>query len=75
MKSYLIKGAVLPSGEIADIAVGQGKFRAVGVGAADSLEAGYQVIDADGLQALPGLVDLHTHLRQPGQEDSLLPSS
>ncbi len=70
MKSYLIKGAVLPSGEIADIAVGQGKFRAVGVGAADSLEAGYRVIDADGLQALPGLVDLHTHLRQPGQEDS-----
>ncbi len=27
-------------------------------------------INADGLIALPGLVDLHTHLRQPGQEDA-----
>jgi dihydroorotase len=27
-------------------------------------------IDADGLLALPGLVDLHTHLRQPGREDA-----
>jgi hypothetical protein len=26
------------------------------------------VIDADGLIALPGLVDLHTHLREPGGE-------
>jgi dihydroorotase len=26
------------------------------------------VLDADGLIALPGLVDLHTHLRQPGNE-------
>ncbi|MSZ57826.1 MAG: dihydroorotase, partial [Actinobacteria bacterium] len=28
------------------------------------------VIDADGLVALPGLVDLHTHLREPGREDA-----
>ena len=28
------------------------------------------MIDADGLQALPGLVDLHTHLREPGFEQS-----
>src|SRR5690606_21641048 len=28
------------------------------------------VIDADGLIALPGLVDLHTHLREPGREDA-----
>ncbi|MBX3091451.1 MAG: dihydroorotase [Cryobacterium sp.] len=28
------------------------------------------VIDADGLIALPGLVDLHTHLREPGFERS-----
>ena len=27
-------------------------------------------IDADGLIALPGLVDLHTHLREPGREDA-----
>ena len=32
--------------------------------------SGAQVIDADGLVALPGLVDLHTHLREPGREDA-----
>ena len=32
--------------------------------------AGAEVIDADGLVALPGLVDLHTHLREPGREDA-----
>ncbi|HEU4757333.1 MAG TPA: dihydroorotase, partial [Agromyces sp.] len=32
--------------------------------------AGATVIDADGLVALPGLVDLHTHLREPGYEQS-----
>src|SRR6202021_1897833 len=29
-----------------------------------------QVLDAAGLIALPGLVDLHTHLREPGREDA-----
>jgi dihydroorotase len=29
-----------------------------------------EVIDADGLIALPGFVDLHTHLREPGREDA-----
>src|SRR5580658_981449 len=36
----------------------------------DERPAGAQVIDADGLIALPGLVDLHTHLREPGREDA-----
>jgi dihydroorotase len=29
-----------------------------------------EVVDASGLIALPGLVDLHTHLREPGREDA-----
>jgi dihydroorotase len=29
-----------------------------------------QIVDATGLIALPGLVDLHTHLREPGREDA-----
>jgi dihydroorotase len=33
------------------------------------------VIDADGLVALPGLVDIHTHLREPGREDAETVSS
>ena len=31
---------------------------------------GAETLDADGLVALPGLVDLHTHLREPGREDA-----
>jgi dihydroorotase len=31
---------------------------------------GAEVFDAGGLVALPGLVDLHTHLREPGREDA-----
>ena len=31
---------------------------------------GAEVVDAAGLVALPGLVDLHTHLREPGREDA-----
>ena len=31
---------------------------------------GAERLDADGLVALPGLVDLHTHLREPGREDA-----
>src|SRR5207248_4428059 len=29
-----------------------------------------QILDAHGLIVLPGLVDLHTHLREPGREDA-----
>ena len=32
--------------------------------------SGDEVIEATGLIALPGLVDLHTHLREPGREDA-----
>lgn len=34
----------------------------------DAMDA--QVIEADGLILLPGFVDLHTHLREPGREDA-----
>lgn len=33
-------------------------------------DGGLQRIDATGLIALPGMVDLHTHLREPGREDA-----
>jgi dihydroorotase len=36
----------------------------------DDAPKGAEVVDADGLVALPGLVDLHTHLREPGREDA-----
>jgi dihydroorotase len=65
--NYLIKGARPYGGDAADILVKDGRIAAIG----DSLSAtGAEVVDAAGLIALPGLVDLHTHLREPGREDA-----
>ncbi|HEU5485351.1 MAG TPA: dihydroorotase [Microlunatus sp.] len=61
----VIAGADLGGSGRADLYVRDGVF-------ADPSDAGPDVerIDADGLIALPGLVDLHTHLREPGREDA-----
>lgn len=67
MTSYLIRGAQIGSGDRADIHIADGIIQQLGSGLSAS---GATVVDADGLVALPGLVDLHTHLRQPGYEDS-----
>ncbi len=67
MTTYLIKGASIVGAERADLLIRDGVVAAVGRGAA---APGAEVIDADGLVALPGLVDLHTHLREPGREDA-----
>ena len=64
---FLITGAMLPTGERADLLLADGVIAEVG-SIADA--AGATVVDADGLLALPGLVDLHTHLREPGYEQS-----
>jgi len=64
---YLIRGARVLGGDPGDILIRNGVIEAVG----PDLEAGgAQKIDAAGLIALPGLVDLHTHLREPGREDA-----
>ena len=63
----LITGATLPDGTRADILVEGNRVSAVGQGLSS---ASATKIDADGLIALPGLVDLHTHLREPGYEQS-----
>src|SRR6185437_10200956 len=44
-----------------------GEFASVGH---DLVAPGAHVLDGTGLIALPGLVDLHTHLREPGREDA-----
>ncbi|CAN5334659.1 dihydroorotase [soil metagenome] len=61
--SIRVTGATLPDGTRRDLFVDGGKF----VG---EVSTGSTHIDADGLIALPGLVDLHTHLREPGYEQS-----
>ncbi len=71
MSAYLLKGAAPLGGDPTDLLLADGVIAAVGTDA----EAGYdegrvEVVDATGLVALPGLVDLHTHLREPGREDA-----
>ena len=69
MSTYVISGARLLGGDPADLVLRDGVIAEVATaGRADT--AGAHVIDADGLVALPGLVDLHTHLREPGREDA-----
>jgi dihydroorotase len=63
--SYLLKNATLPNGSKTDLAIQDGHLVA-----ANSLAKDHQVIDLAGKQVLPGLVDLHTHLREPGFEES-----
>jgi dihydroorotase len=63
--TYLIKGARLLGGDPADLILKDGVIADPGTTPKDAV-----TIDAYGLVALPGLVDLHTHLREPGREDS-----
>lgn len=35
---------------------------------ADHIEGEYEILDAEGLAVLPGLIDVHVHFRQPGRE-------
>jgi dihydroorotase len=65
--SYVVRGARVLGGEAADLVLEGGVITDIGVGLKRS---GATVVDADGLIALPGLVDLHTHLREPGREDA-----
>ena len=64
--SLVLRG-VRPYGEEAvDLVVADGLIVEVApAGTGDG-----RVLDADGLVALPGFVDLHTHLREPGREDA-----
>ncbi|HZJ07670.1 MAG TPA: dihydroorotase [Nocardioidaceae bacterium] len=65
--SYLVRNARVLGGAPTDLLLRDGVVAAVG---SDLAADGAEVVDADGLVALPGLVDLHTHLREPGREDA-----
>ena len=64
---FLIKGASLPDGKKADISISNGVIESVGSGFKGDAKT---VIAAKDCVVLPGLVDLHTHLREPGREDA-----
>ncbi|MFC2660011.1 MAG: dihydroorotase, partial [Actinomyces sp.] len=70
MIAHLLTGA-RPYGEsAADILLVDGIIAAVGPDAAARAPDDVHRYDADGLVALPGLVDIHTHLREPGGESA-----
>ncbi|RBM03860.1 dihydroorotase [Glutamicibacter soli] len=65
--NYLIQQASILGGEPQDVLIADGRIAQLGsIAPAD----GVQVVDGCGLVLLPGMVDPHTHLREPGREDA-----
>ena len=59
----LIKNAKLANNEIVDIHIQSGKF----VKIEKNIEVtGKEILDLQGKYILPGMVDVHTHMREPG---------
>lgn len=63
MSATTLRGVKVPDGTHTDIHISNGVI-------VDARETAAEVIDCEGLIALPGLVDVHTHLREPGREDA-----
>ena len=70
--AYVIRNVRLLGEDVVDIAIDHGVITAIGadLAAVKEIEQGATEIPADNLIALPGLVDLHTHVREPGREDA-----
>jgi dihydroorotase len=66
--SVLLRGVAPLGAGAVDVLLEGGRI--ADVGARVDAPADAQVIAADGLVLLPGFVDLHTHLREPGREDA-----
>ena len=66
MSELLIKNVVITDGSKVDIQIHDDRIIAVG----PNLAGEGETIDCSGLMALPGFVDLHTHLREPGKENA-----
>ena len=62
---FTIKNARMLDGAIVDVEISNGLIKNIGSG----LNNG-EILDAEKNLLIPGLVDLHTHLREPGREDS-----
>ena len=63
----LIKNGTLADGRVCDVLIENGLIQSVAPSLSDS-EA--SIFDATSMIVMSGLVDLHTHLREPGKEDS-----
>ncbi|MFI2752046.1 dihydroorotase [Cellulomonas sp. P22] len=67
---YLLRSVAPLGGEPVDVLLADGVVAAIGPDAGSRAGADVTEIDGTGLVLLPGLVDLHTHLREPGREDA-----
>ena len=71
LSTILITGVRPYGGDPVDMLLRDGVIAEIGSGLSAPDDAGdVEVIDGEGLIALPGFVDLHTHLREPGGEDA-----
>lgn len=59
----ILKGVTLPNGDVTDVEIESGFISSIKRTTSTGL-------DCNGLVLLPGFVDLHAHLRQPGFEES-----
>jgi dihydroorotase len=66
MNDVTLKNARLADGSIVDVKIAQGVITEI----SSSIKADEPVVDLKKNLLLPGLVDLHTHLREPGKENS-----
>ena len=65
--TILLRGVRLyGEGDEVDVAVDDGQIAAIGAGL--DVPGDAEIIEARGQVLLPGFVDLHTHLREPGRE-------
>lgn len=70
--SVLIKGVLLyGEGDQVDVLIEDGQITRIEAGIGAGIETEVDTaIEAPGQILLPGFVDLHTHLREPGREDT-----
>ena len=71
-KDFVLVGGRLPVGKedgIINIAISGGKIAWMGEGEIPERFSGARLIDLSGCVVLPGMMDLHTNLREPGRED------
>ncbi len=70
MSDYLIDGGQLADGRKAQVFISGGRISDIDTAISNPNAANAVRVDATGCIVLPGFVDLHTHLREPGREDS-----